>query len=258
MRITIVGAGAFGRGLGKILVDNGHEVAFFDSKVLQPTFEETVANAEVLVIAIPSEVVPKFASSLTAKLRGLPVILASKGLMSLEPFRDFERFSVLAGAAFAEDIMKELPVIFTVTDELAVKLFENERVKVELSDDTLGVMLCGSLKNVYAIGAGALVKAQSETPEYLEEALSEMKQYLKNHGANPETVDLSCGAGDLIMTATDEKSRNLRFGKGLREGQNAEDLRRKLGTIEGLSAIEQVNKEGYPIISKIYELVHGL
>lgn len=253
----MIGAGAFGVALGKILVDNGHEVTYFDSKNPQPTLEEATASAEVLVIAIPSGVAGEFVGSLSANLRKLPVILAAKGLLSLEAFANFERFSVLGGAAFAADVMKGLPVTLTVTDELARQLFENEQVAVELSDDVLGVELCGSLKNIYAIGAGALVGAQSELPAYLEQALSEMKRYLADHDAKPETADLACGIGDLTMTATSEKSRNLRFGKALAAGRPAEEVRQELGTVEGLKTLEQVDRESYPIIAKIYELVRA-
>ena len=255
MNVTMIGAGAFGVALGKILGDNGHAVTYFDSKNPQPTLEEATVGTEVVVIAIPSGVVGEFVGSLPADLRKLPVILAVKGLLSMDAFADFERFSVLGGAAFAADVMEGLPVTLTVTDELARQLFENEQVTVELSDDVLGVELCGSLKNIYAIGAGALVGAQSEIPAYLEQALAEMKHYLADHGAKPETADLACGIGDLTMTATSKKSRNLRFGKALAAGRSAEEARNELGTVEGLETLERVDREGYPIITKIYELV---
>jgi glycerol-3-phosphate dehydrogenase (NAD(P)+) len=257
MNVTIIGAGAFGGALGKILDDNGHAVLFFDNKEPHLTLEEATEPAEVIVIAIPSEAVGEFAGSLPARLRKLPVILAVKGLLSLGIFADFERFSVLGGSAFAVDIVEGLPVVFTVTDELARQLFENEQVKVELTDDALGVELCGSLKNIYAIGAGALVQAQAQTQAYLEQALAEMKRYLTNHGALAATADLACGIGDLMMTATSEKSRNLRFGKALAAGRSAEEARRELGTVEGLETLAQVDREGYPIIAKIYELVRA-
>jgi len=249
----IIGAGAFGAALGKILTDNGYGVTYFDRKN-ELSLEEAAAEAEAIVLAIPSVAMAELASSLPDRLRELPVILAAKGLLDLGIFVNFARFSVLSGPAFAEDIMAELPVTFTVTDELAVKLFANERVAVELTDDALGVVLCGSLKNIYAIGAGVEVEAQVEAPQYLEAALAEMKSYLANHGANPETADLACGIGDLAMSVTDEKSRNLRFGKALRAGVGTEEALRELGTVEGLTTLRQVDREGYPIITRIYEL----
>ena len=210
MNVTIIGAGVFGVALGKILTDNGHGVVYFDVKD-SLSLAEATDGAEALVVAIPSGAVAEFASSLPEDLRNLPVILTSKGLLALDAFAGFARFSVLSGPAFAEDIMAGLPVNFTVTDELARELFAGEQVSVELSDDALGVALCGSLKNIYAIGAGALVRDQEEMSVYLQQAVAEMKLYLVDHGAKPETADLACGVGDLTMSATDEKSRNLRF-----------------------------------------------
>jgi len=258
MKVTIIGAGVFGVALGKILGDNGHAVTYFDSKNSSPTLVEATEGAEVLVLAVPSEAVEELAESLPEHLRQLPVILAAKGLLNLDAFVNFGRFSVLGGSAFAVDVMEGLPVTLTVTDELARQLFERRpQVTVELTDDALGVTLCGSLKNIYAIGAGALVEAQSKVPTYLEQALAEMKRYLADHGARPETADLACGIGDLTMTATSEKSRNLRFGKALAARADVGQVRRELGTVEGLETLEQVDREGYAIIERVYELVRA-
>lgn len=257
MNVVIIGAGAFGKALGKILVDNGHAIAYFDKKHEHPTLAEAVEGADVMVLAIPSKVVSEFTKTLSADLRKMPVISAAKGLLDLSCFDGYARVSILSGPAFAVDIMNELPVTFTVTDEIAKTLFENERVVIELVDDALGVALCGSLKNIYAIGAGALPEASDDINDYLERALAETRHYLKNHGAKSTTADLACGIGDLVMTATNEKSRNLRCGKRLLKGYSLDDVYNELGTVEGLEALKQVDREGYPIIKKIYELVYG-
>ena len=254
--MTIIGAGAFGVALGKILTDNGHGIVYFDTKNSM-SLEVATVDADVLVIAIPAAGVAEFAQSLPVELRGLPVILTSKGLFDLDVFADYARFSMLGGASFATDIMEGRTVTFTATDELAKMLFENERVVVELTDDNLGVALCGSLRTIYVIGAGALMGAKNELLVYLQQALAEMKLYLVDHGAKPETADLACGVGDLTMTATDEESRNLRFGNALRAGQAMEEARDELGTVEGLDALKLVKREGYPMISEIYDLVYG-
>ncbi|MCL1840088.1 hypothetical protein FWF89_03830 [Candidatus Saccharibacteria bacterium] len=256
MNVTIIGAGAFGKALGKILTDNGHGITYFDRKNSM-SLEDATRETDVIVIAIPSAAVPEFASSLPTDLRQLPVILATKGMLSLDVFADYVRFSVLGGAAFAVDIMEELPVTLTVTDELSQMLFKNERVAVELTDDALGVELCGSLKNIYAIGAGALVKNPDEMLEYLQKALAEIKLYLVDHGAKPETAELACGIEDLTMSATSEKSRNLRFGQALAEGRSVEEAHSGLETVEGLEALDEIKYEDYPIIAKVYELVRG-
>ena len=256
MNVTIIGAGAFGVALGKILTDNEHVVVYFDLKD-SLSLEEATREAEVIVIAIPAAAVAEFASSLPVELRQLPVILAAKGVLLLDDFADYARFSVLSGPAFAVDIMEGLPVTFTVTDELARQLFENECVAVEVTDDALGVELCGSLKNVYAIGAGALVGEPSEVSAYLEDALAEMKLYLVAHGARAETADLACGIGDLTMTATDEKSRNLRFGRALAAGRAADEILAELGTVEGVGTLGRIDRKDCPIMSRVYELVYG-
>ena len=79
--------------------------------------------------------------------------------------------------------------------------------------DTLGIILCGALKNVYAIGAGLYGESDSSAASmpYLESAISEMQQILKANRADPETLRLSCGAADLVLSCA-EGSRNFRFG----------------------------------------------
>ena len=256
----MIGAGAFGVALGKVLGYNGHAVTYFDQKNPELTPETATEAAEVLILAIPSGAIPEFVANLPDRLKSLPVMLASKGLLSLEPFVGLDRFSVISGASFAEELMAGSPVTLTATDALANELFAGEQVTIELTDDILGVMLCGSLKNIYAIGAGALPEFQGTVAAYACRAFAELKQYLERHGANPATAERACGLADLMMTLTSTTSRNFRHGRALRmAGQaNAQAAQAELGTVEGLATLMQVDREGYPEIEKVYRLASGL
>lgn len=253
MKVSIMGAGAFGTALGKILVDNGHLVSYYDPRKLVVSLEGATAEAEVVVIAIPSEVMQSFCAAYPDHLKSLPTILATKGLTGPKLFDDFKDFVVLSGPAFAEDLNMGKEATLTATSELPKKLFENGQITIELTNDLHGVMLCGSLKNVYAIGAG-YGWVEMGLGKYIEQAHSEMRRYLADHGANPETVELACGIGDLTLTCSGPQSRNFQCGQLLRIGLSLEEIGRKLGTVEGITTLGEIDRESYPMITKIYGL----
>ena len=92
---------------------------------------------------------------------------------------------------------------------MAEEILKHAQINFEYTEDTLGIMLCGALKNVYALGAGLL---DCNTSTYLDLAQREMAQILLYNDADPDTVQLACGGADLRLTCTAD-SRNYRFGQ---------------------------------------------
>lgn len=209
MNITILGAGVFGTALATVLEENQHHVTFFDPfKYPDITLEQTLATAETIVIATPTSAIPGLAPYLVAT--GKPIIIASKGLTDLSMFGDHP-VSYISGPAFPDQIQDKRPTTLTSSSTLARSLFSTSWLHAELTLDNTGVMLCGSLKNVYALGAGMVARPDG----YIQKAHQEMKLYLRGHDAYPSTADLACGIGDLTLTCTDTRSRNLNFGIAL-------------------------------------------
>ena len=171
MIISILGAGVFGTALGKIVTDNGHEVRYFDpQKYPDVSLEQATDGAHAVIIAIPSIFIPDFIANYPANLKNCPTILTSKGLTNLDCFKDFSQFSVLSGPGFAEDILAGKPATFTASDPFAMGLMKNDQITIELVDDPLGIILCGSLKNVYAIGSGFQSASGHDVATYIEHA----------------------------------------------------------------------------------------
>ena len=82
-----------------------------------------------------------------------------------------------------------------------------------------------------------------------------MKNDLLNHGANPDTAELACGIGDLILTCRSETSRNYTCGKKLHSGQSLDDILTELQTVEGINALHELEvTEEYPILLHIARL----
>lgn len=257
MQITILGAGAFGQALGKILRDNRHSISFFDPLVYPSlSLTQSTTHAKTIIVAIPTSLLPKFLANYPEKLKKLPTILTSKGLQNPSLFTDFPNFSVLAGPAFARDILSGAPTVFTASSLFAKQLFENAQISIELCDDVLGILLCSSLKNIYAIGAGYLsATTQANLSRFIATAHAELSAFLADHGARRTTANYACGIGDLRLTCTSPNSRNFRCGVLLARQKPLHAIKQALPTLEGLSALQQIDVKNYPILNKIHLLV---
>ena len=233
-KVAVLGAGAYGTALGGLLADNGYDIDYYDPAVEKERLKDVVDDAAVILVCAPSDVVMKLLSHLPEHKF---LIVASKGFLSTEPFAEFEDWAVLSGAGFADDIKAGKTVRLTATDARVVKMFAARYVKFDMTDDRLGVLICGALKNIYAIKAGML-KLKSNTKkkeDYIYDVVKEMGLILKENGADPRTVGLACGMKDLILTCG-INSRNYRFG--VEYSVNAECKPEQ--TVEGLSALRRV------------------
>ncbi len=256
MIITILGAGAFGSALGKILTDNHHEVKYYDPYLYpEINLEQATYQANAIIIAIPSANLPDFLKDYPERLRKLPTILATKGLSDPSIFNNFPHFSIISGPGFAQEIIQDKPATFTASAPFAIGLLKNDQISIELQGDLLGILLCGSLKNIYAIGAGYHGDSKNDSAIFIQHAHAEMKKYLEDHGAKSDTAELACGIGDLILTCTNESSRNYTCGVRLREGKSTTEIINELKTVEGLYALQRVDRKGYIILEEIYDLV---
>lgn len=192
MKITMLGAGAWGTALAKVLQENGNAVTLWDINaetlkeiqcgrsekflpgVALPTdwktetdFAKAVGGAECVVLAIPSQ----FFRSVAAKLKGHPAIFVSvtKGIefetgetMSriLREHAPANRVAALSGPSFAREVALGIPttVVCASESEATAKnvqgLFHRPEFRIYRSTDVLGVEYGGALKNVIAIGAG--------------------------------------------------------------------------------------------------------
>ncbi|MBQ3306106.1 hypothetical protein IJH02_01570 [Candidatus Saccharibacteria bacterium] len=255
MKVTFLGAGAFGSVLGNITKENGNEVKFYDPiKFPKNKLEDAIKDAEVIVYVAPSAAAKRLLPKLP---KDVPLICASKGFVSMKPFEEFEDFSALGGASFSEDLEKgyspyDNEIVLTASSELSEQLFTTDYLQIEYFDDTYSILLCGALKNVYAIGAGmhtenrpAGVNPRMMTADdavFMRAVAFEMPEVLEANGADPEAMMLSCGLRDFTLTAT-EGSRNYRFGKTLKENPGVSGL--EIGsTVEGVAVIESL--KDYP------------
>ena len=257
MKVSILGAGAFGQALGKVLTDNQHQISYYDPQLFPDiNLDAATYQADAVVIAIPSAFLGDLIAEYPDRLKKLPTVCATKGLLNANMFADFTQFSVISGPGFAQEIIDGKPSTMTASTPFAMGLLQNNQITIELHEDLAGILLCGSLKNIYAIGAWYHSESASDTAMLIQHAHYEMKKYLADHDADPETAECACGLGDLILTCSNDTSRNFTCGKRLREGKIIPEIINELKTVEGFSALEKVDTDNYMVLREIKDLVN--
>ena len=246
-------------------------------------FEEA-ANASRLVLAVPSHA---FRAVLTQLKEHLPrdkrcyICWGTKGFepdSSLLLSDVFEEVmdenavpAVVSGPSFAGEVARGLPSALTVAaanDEDASAVaswFRDARTRVYTSTDLRGVQLGGAIKNVMAIAAGisdGLGFGANARAALITRGLTELARLGEALGGRPETFMGLTGLGDLILTCTDDQSRNRRVGLAIGRG---EDVTTALETIgqeaEGLNTARELFRKSQaldvemPISEQVYRIV---
>lgn len=246
-------------------------------------FEEA-ANASHLVLAVPSHA---FRAVLTQLKEHLPrdkrcyICWGTKGFepdSSLLLSDVFEEVmdenavpAVVSGPSFAGEVARGLPSALTVAaanddDACAVAAwFRDARTRVYTSTDLRGVQLGGAIKNVMAIAAGisdGLGFGANARAALITRGLTELARLGEALGGRPETFMGLTGLGDLILTCTDDQSRNRRVGLAIGRG---EDVTTALETIgqeaEGLNTARELFRKSQaldvemPISEQVYRIV---
>lgn len=180
--------------------------------------------------------------------------------------------AVLSGPTFAAEVGIGLPsamVIASTDAAYALRLAQSittDNFRAYTSADITGVEVGGATKNVLAIGAGisdGLGFGANTRIALVTRGLMEMMRLGVALGANKDTFMGLSGMGDLVLTCTDDQSRNRRFGLALGKGANIDEARRAIGqVVEGYYAAIAVHRVAtrlnvdMPIVEEIYKVVY--
>jgi glycerol-3-phosphate dehydrogenase (NAD(P)+) len=159
---------------------------------------------------------------------------------------------LLSGPSFASETARGLPLalVCAMSDgaratELAHAL-RDAAMRVYASEDTIGVSLCGALKNIFAIAAGisdGLNLGANARAALVTRGLAELRRLVVSCGGNPDTVSGLAGVGDVLLTTTGDASRNRQVGLQLAAGKSLEQILRELGHVaEGVYAARHANR----------------
>jgi glycerol-3-phosphate dehydrogenase (NAD(P)+) len=162
------------------------------------------------------------------------------------------RFGALSGPSFAEEVARGLPCALTLAAQdaafarSAAATLHGGRMRVYYSADLVGVEVGGAVKNVMAIAAGisdGLGLGYNARAALITRGLAEIARLGAALGGSAETIFGLTGAGDLILTATGDLSRNRRVGLLLAQGFPLEKILSDLGHVaEGVHSAREVAK----------------
>jgi glycerol-3-phosphate dehydrogenase (NAD(P)+) len=221
-----------------------------------------IRSAELLIVATPVSGLRDVARRLASQAVTAPLVWLCKGFeqdSGLLPHQvvaaelgEHYACAVLSGPSFALEVAQGLPCALTLASrdaELARSLaaqLHGARMRIYHSSDVIGVEIGGAVKNVLALAVGisdGLGLGQNARAALITRGLAEITRLGLALGALPDTLmGLSC-AGDLILTATGDLSRNRRVGMELARGRSLDEVVAGLGHVaEGVRSAREVAK----------------
>ncbi len=178
--------------------------------------------------------------------------------------------AAVSGPSFAREVAQGLPTAVTVASprpayaQRIADLLHGERFRAYVSDDIVGVQVGGGAKNVLAIAAGiadGLGFGANTRAALITRGLAELTRLGTVLGGKPETFMGLAGLGDLVLTCTDNQSRNRRMGLALARGLSMEAARTEIGQeVEGVITARAVHAmaRGLGVEMPISEQVYGV
>lgn len=180
--------------------------------------------------------------------------------------------AVVSGPTFAAELAKNLPTAITVASsridvaDRVARWLHGENFRAYSTDDVVGVEIGGALKNVFAIAAGisdGLGFGSNARAALINRGLAELMRLGVSMGARPETLMGLSGMGDLVLTCTDNQSRNRRFGLCLARGLSVSEALAEIDqVVEGVKTTEDArflaekfNVE-MPIVQQVYAVIY--
>ncbi|AHF73313.1 Glycerol-3-phosphate dehydrogenase [NAD(P)+] [Candidatus Sodalis pierantonius str. SOPE] len=260
------------------------DVPFPPTLRLEASLPTALAASRDVLIVVPSHVFGSVLTQLKPHLRqDARIVWATKGLeadtgrllqeVAREVLGDEISLAVVSGPTFARELAAGLPtaIALAATDAtfsayLQRLLHCGKSFRVYNNPDLIGVQLGGAVKNVIAIGAGisdGIGFGANARTALITRGLAEMSRLGAAMGAESGTFMGMAGLGDLVLTCTDNQSRNRRFGMLLGQGAGVEDAQEKIGqVVEGYRNTKEVlalaNRYGVemPITEQIYQVLY--
>ena len=242
----------------------------------------TLEQATHILIVVPSHSFRETCKTLAPLLKPhQKVAWASKGLetetskllhqIALEELPNSTPLAVLSGPTFAKEVAQGLPGAVTVAStnrDFALELANDchaNMFRAYTSSDIIGVEIGGAVKNVMAIAAGiadGLDFGSNARAALIARGVAEMMRLGIKLGAQKDTFMGLTGLGDLVLTCSDNQSRNRRFGIALGQGktqqQALDDIKQVVEgrlTAQAVYQLAQKHKIEMPITEQVYKVL---
>ena len=301
--LTIIGAGAWGSALAIALSDkfdkiylvtkdkeNTESIGNQHSALSKPVSSnikigssyKVIEKSMAVIIATPSSSFSDVLDVIKDDIGLIPLAWVTKGLDPESGSLLHETFNqkitshfpcVISGPTFAAEIVEQKPAAIVVasedkkTREFWSNIIQTKTLRAYTNSDIIGVQVGGSVKNVLAIASGianGLGFGANTLAALITRGLAEMTRLGVALGADKLTFQGLSGLGDLILTCSDDLSRNRRFGKELSKNISSDIALKNINaTVEGFKALELVLKlaEKYqielPICEQVLQVTQG-
>lgn len=258
-------------------------IKFPDSLIIEDNLQEIISNTEIILISVPSHAFRETLNSIKPHLQtNQKIAWASKGLEAkshkllsqilIEELGNEISFAVVSGPTFAKEVAIGLPTAITVAstdDAFAHQLADRlhtDTFRAYTCNDVVGVQIGGAVKNALAIAAGiadGLGFGANTRAALITRGLAEMSRLGHELKAEPTTFMGLAGLGDLVLTCTDDQSRNRRFGKALAAGSTPEQAFTDIGqVVEGALTAKVIHEFAtelnvdMPICEQVYRVIY--
>lgn len=259
-------------------------IDFPESLIVESDLEKAVQSSRDLLVVVPSHVFGIVLNSVKPFLReDTRICWATKGLepetgrllkdVAYDALGEGYSLAVLSGPTFAKDLAMGMPTAISVASpdaefvaDLQEKIHCSKTFRVYANSDFTGMQLGGAVKNVIAIGAGmsdGIGFGANARTALITRGLAEMSRLGAALGAQAETFMGMAGLGDLVLTCTDNQSRNRRFGLALGQGKDVDTAQTEIGqVVEGYRNTKEVfllaERMGVemPIVDQIYQVLY--
>lgn len=245
-----------------------------------------VKECEEILVVVPSVGFRQTLTALkSATTKPVNVICASKGLdtASGELLSDVatevldldkdDKFAVLSGPSFAKEVAAGLPAALVIATQdtkflqALVKRFNSDIFHIDTSDDIIGVEIGGVVKNVIAIATGmsdGMALGANARSAIITRGLAEIIRLGTTLGGKQETFVGLSGLGDLILTCSDNQSRNRRLGLAIGQGRDIQTAEREIGqVVEGkrnaelVVALAKHHQISMPVCENVWKILQG-
>jgi len=258
-------------------------IPFPDTLSAHSDMAAAIAGAGGLLLAVPSHAFRATLSKAAPLVTGRSPLLAwgTKGFdrersvllseVAVDLIPHATR-AVVSGPSFAGEVARGLPTALTVAADTAQAAetvagwLRGGPVRIYTSDDIAGVQLGGAIKNVMAVAAGisdGLGFGANARAALITRGLAEMNRLGVALGGRPQTFMGLTGVGDLVLTCTDDQSRNRRAGIGLGRGRSLDDVLKEIGQeVEGVKTVHELYamarrlEVDMPITEQVYRVVY--
>jgi len=261
------------------------DVELPDNVHIIPAIEDYIPQVDHILVVVPShgfyDIMLKMASYVTENTH---ICWATKGLeekrglllhqVAQQILGKQQPLSVLSGPSFAGEVALKMPTAVTIASKNInharewVNLFHHDYFRAYTSTDIVGVQLGGAVKNIIAIAAGiadGLGFGANTQAALITRGLTEIMRLGDVLGGKRETFMGLAGLGDLILTCTDNQSRNRRFGYAIAQGTDFAQAQATIGqVVEGVRVarivknLAEKHQIDMPIVIEVNKVLQGL